>query len=126
LLPYDSMSLPNYFLADLPPEAALNPGMISDACQALKRNRERYLQTRSTASLVRVLSELASDWLDPNDPFRKQALAADPRETGFLPGTLAAGLNAFFSQLTGGNLELLLAQELGDRRRLDDLCSTPA
>jgi hypothetical protein len=34
------MNLPNYFLADLPPEAALSPTMIAEACQTLKRNRE--------------------------------------------------------------------------------------
>ena len=43
------MNLPNYFLADLPPEAALTPTMIAEACQTLKRNRESYLATRSTA-----------------------------------------------------------------------------
>ena len=37
------MNLPNYFLADLPPEAALSPLMISEACQTLKRNREQFL-----------------------------------------------------------------------------------
>ena len=42
------MNLPNYFLADLPPEATLSPAMITEACQTLKRNRERYLASRST------------------------------------------------------------------------------
>ena len=41
-------NLPNYFLADLPPEAELTPGLITEACQTLKRNRERYLEWRST------------------------------------------------------------------------------
>jgi hypothetical protein len=39
------MNLPNYFLADLPPEATLSPAMIAEACQTLKRNREHYLAT---------------------------------------------------------------------------------
>ena len=29
------MNLPNYFLADLPPEATLLPAMITEACQTL-------------------------------------------------------------------------------------------
>ena len=33
------MNLPNYFLADVPPGATLSASMISEACQALKRNR---------------------------------------------------------------------------------------
>ena len=44
------MNLPNYFLADLPPEATLSPAMITEACQTLKRNREQYLaRVRRTA-----------------------------------------------------------------------------
>ncbi len=37
------MNLPDYFLADLPPEATLSPAMIAAACDALKRNREKFL-----------------------------------------------------------------------------------
>jgi len=68
------MNLPNYFLADLPPEATLNPGMIGEACLTLKRNREQYLATRSTQSLITVLSNVARHWLEPEYPFRKMAL----------------------------------------------------
>ena len=35
------MNLPNYFIADLPPEATLTPTLIAEACQTLKRNREQ-------------------------------------------------------------------------------------
>ena len=58
------MNLPNYFLADLPPEATLSPAMITEACQTLKRNRERYLAGRSTEQLVKVLSDVAESWLE--------------------------------------------------------------
>ena len=37
------MNLPNYFLADLPPEATLTAAIIRDACQTLRRNRAQYL-----------------------------------------------------------------------------------
>ncbi len=37
------LNLPSYFLADLPPEAELTAGLITEACQTLKRNRERSL-----------------------------------------------------------------------------------
>ena len=47
-----NMNLPNYFLADLPPEATLSATMIGEACQTLKRNRVRYLGHRSTHSLI--------------------------------------------------------------------------
>jgi hypothetical protein len=119
------MNLPNYFLADLPPEATLSGTMVAEACQTLKRNRELYLADRSTASLVRTLSELAANWLEPEYPFRKMALTAEPHITGFSSATLARGLDAFFGQMTAQNLEELLLQDLGHNRRLDELCASP-
>ena len=35
------MNLPAYFLADLPPEAALTPAMVNAACDTLRRNRAK-------------------------------------------------------------------------------------
>jgi hypothetical protein len=120
------MNLPNYFLADLPAEATLTPVMISEACQALKRNRDRYLVGRSTQSLVKVLSEVAEGWLDPEYPFRKLALAQGPDATGFSRATLAGGLETFFGKLTAENLNALLHHELGHPQRLDQMVATPA
>jgi hypothetical protein len=117
------VNLPNYFLADLPPEAALNARMITEACQTLKRNREKYLANRSTQSLVEILSEVAANWLQPHDPFRKLALEQGPLATGFARQTLVNGLDAFFGQLTPENFSALLDQELGHPKRLDHLVS---
>lgn len=107
------MNLPNYFLADLPPEATLSPLMISEACQTLKRNREQYLANRTLQSMVTLLAKLAENWLEADFPFRKFAVerAAD---TGFSRATLQRGLDNFFKQLTRENFRALIAQELGD------------
>lgn len=107
------MNLPNYFLADLPPEATLSPLMISEACQTLKRNREQYLANRTVQSMVNLLSRLAENWLEPAFPFRKFALE-NASAIGFSRGTLERGLDNFFKQLTRENFRALLAQELGD------------
>ena len=115
------MHLPNYFLADLPPEATLSPLMVAEACQALKRNREQYLVRRTTEQQVTLLSKLADEWQDPGSPFRALALAQGPAETGFSRATIERGLDAFFRQLTRENLSALLVQDLGEARRLDDL-----
>ena len=117
------MNLPNYFLADLPPEATLSPAMIAEACQTLKRNRERYLTSRSTNSMVKVLSEVAANWLQAGDPFRKLALELGPAKMGFSRETLAKGLDNFFRQLTPDNFNMLLVQEFGDAKRLDGFCA---
>jgi len=118
------MNLPNYFLADLPPEAELTPKMIGEACQTLKRNREQYLAGRSTQSLVNALSGTAENWLEPDYPFRRLALEEGPAATGFSRATLAAGLDAFFKQLTRENLHALLLQDLGHAQRLDTMVAS--
>jgi len=120
------MNLPNYFLADLPPEATLSPAMLSEACQTLKRNRDRYLAGRSTEQLVRVLSDVAEAWRQPDNTFRKLALELGPAETGFSTETLKRGLDNFFRQITRENLQALLVQDLGDVRRLDAMTATGA
>jgi hypothetical protein len=118
------MNLPNYFLADLPPEASFSAGMIEEGCQTLKRNRERYLARRSTQSLVSVLSSVGRSWLDEGNPFRKLALEQGPAATGFSQATLKNGLDCFFKELTTEACNTLLEQDLGHAQRLDQLCAT--
>ena len=120
------MIMHNYFLADLSAGATLSATLISDACQTLKRNRERYLANRSTQSLVNVLSDVGRSWLEPNYPFRKLALEQGPAATGFSAAILASGLDCFFKQLTRENFQALLEQDLGHGQRLDKMVSAEA
>jgi hypothetical protein len=115
------MKLPDYFLADLPPEATLSSAIIGEACLALRRNRERFLAGRSTQSLIHTLSGVGASWLDPAYPLRKIALEQGPAATGFSRATLAAGLDTFFRQLTPAGFQALLEQDLGHARRLDEV-----
>ena len=115
------MNLPNYFLADLPPEAVLSPAMVTEACRTLKRNRAQYLAQRSTDSLVGVLCDVAEAWLKPDNAFRRRALEqtwnaglrhgangimgnavpeAGAPGPGFSQATLQKGLDNFFQQFT--------------------------
>lgn len=119
-----SPSLPNYFLANLPPEATLTGPMLTEACQTLKRNRERYLAQRSTRSLLDLLDALGKSWLEPGNPFRKLALENAPKATGFSRATLGAGLDLFFKQLLRAHLLTLLEQDLGHAHRLDEFVSS--
>jgi len=120
------MNLPNYFLADLPPEATLSPSMITEACLTLKRNRERYLAQRSTQSMVALLSSVAKSWLETENPFRKRALEQGPAATNLSRETLANGLDAFFRALTAEKFQALLVQDLGHAQRLDRLTASEA
>jgi len=108
------MNLPNYFLADLPPAAEISPAMIVAAGDTLKRNREKYLRSRTTGDLVNSLCEVAAEWLRPENKFRRLALKFGPEQTGFSPAILEKGLDAFFHRFTPENFEALLAQDLGD------------
>ncbi|MGZ5568869.1 MAG: acyl-CoA reductase, partial [Limisphaerales bacterium] len=113
------MNLPNYFLADLPAEASLTPTLITEACQTLRRNRQQYLISRSTSSIIQLLDSLGREWLDTDSPFRAHVLEQGPAKTGFAQRTLQHGLDSFFKQLTTENLEAFLKQELGNINRLD-------
>ena len=114
------MELPNYFLADLPDASTLTPKLVTDACHTLKQNREKFLSTQSTGNLIAILAKLALEWLDPEFPFRKLTLEEGPARTGFSRGTLASGLDRFFSQVTVENLKALVLQDLGSLHRLDE------
>ena len=118
------MNLPNYFLADLPPEAALNAKMVSEAGQALRRNRERFLAGRRTQSLIGALAEVSKGWLKPGDPFREMALRLGPGATGFSEQTLAFGLDTLFGTLTASGMEAIVLQYLGHLERLDQVVAS--
>jgi len=117
------MTLPNYFLADPPPEATLTATMITEACQALRRNRQQYLATRSTSIMISKLCQVAIDWLQPDFPFRKLALDQGPAALRFSQATLTSGLDLFFKQFTPESVRRLIEQDLGDLQRLDAFTS---
>ena len=108
------MNLPNYFFADLPPEATLSPPMITTACDTLKRNREKFLLHRTTGDIVSILCEIGAEWLLPENKFRRLALELGSIETGFSRPVLERGLDQFFRRFTPENFHALLAQDLGN------------
>ncbi len=117
------MNLPHLFLADLPPEAVMTPALVRDAGIAVKRNRAQWLAHRKTQELVELVAFAAERWLAPEDKFRRLALQLAPAETGFGPATIARGLDAFFRKLSVENLGGVIAQDLGDARRLDEFAA---
>src|SRR5271154_6084156 len=112
------MNLPDFFLADLPPEATLSPAIITASCETLKRNRQKFLHSRSTPEMIGILCEVGAGWRSTGEPFRKLALEQGPAATGFSRPILEKGLDGFFENFTPAGFESLLAQELGHGRRL--------
>ncbi len=111
--------LPDYFLVDLPPEATLTPTVVREACEALKRNRRRYLLERPTEALLRTLGLVAEKWLDPEYPIRQIALEHGEAMSGFPKHTIEKGLDGFFRGMTQEALNHLILQDLGHVRRID-------
>jgi len=116
-----NQELPNYFIADINDSKVLNQKLISEACYTLKKNRERFMEDRSTQSIILLLAELGKRWLDDGYKFRRMAIEQGSVESGFSAETIAYGLNTFFRELTEKNLEALIVQDLGHIGRLDDL-----
>ena len=114
------MNLPNYFIADLPPEASLTASLVTEAAQALKQNRAKYLAQRPTKALVETLCAVGQGWLSRGNAFRTMTLEQSA-SIGFSRETLAVGLDSFFKQLTPENFNALLEQDLGHSQRLDKL-----
>ncbi|MCC6232471.1 MAG: hypothetical protein IT580_07490 [Verrucomicrobiales bacterium] len=113
--------LPNYFLADLPAEAVIRGELVAEACLTLKRNRERFLQTRSTESILQILLETARAWQGPQSVWRAMALEEGPARTGFSREMIALGLDAYFKLWTARQLNALLQQEFAHPQRVDRL-----
>jgi hypothetical protein len=90
------MNLPNYFLADLPPEATFTPLMMEEACQTLEA-QSRALSRGTRHGLAHSPVERRGGELAATDyPFRLMALEQGPHATGFSPATLA-GVSTPFS-----------------------------
>jgi len=119
------LGLPNFFLIDTQPEARLSPEIITEACRQLKRNRVQYLRDTPTEQSVKILARLADNWRDDLFPIRKLALTHGPEATGFSKPSLARGLDQFFGRITEESLYNLIAQDLGDSRRLEGPMGTP-
>lgn len=118
------LSLPNLFLADLPSSLALTPGTVREACAAIGRNRDHWLSRLRTRQVAEMIAYTAEQWLLPDYGLRRLALQLGSTETGFGTATLSRGLDSFFRSLTLENLEGLLAQDLGDARRLDEVTAS--
>ena len=120
------MNLHQLFLADLGPDLQLTAETLRQASFAVRRNRNEWLVRQRTRGVIEMIAHTAEQWLEPDNGFRALALREGPAETGWSHATLARGLDAFFGSITVESLEALVAQDLGDARRLDDFGAGPA
>ena len=78
------------------------------------------MSERSVTSIIRTLDRLSRRWLDRRYFFRKKAVLALVRDSGFTEMMAQALLDDTFRELTASKLTALLKSELGDPRVLDE------
>jgi len=81
--------------------------------------REAYLAEVPVDRIVSLLDRVASRWLDPASPYRREAEELLPAITSYSEPAVRKGLASFLNLLRRENLERLIEQELPDPRVLD-------
>ncbi|MFI5266343.1 MAG: acyl-CoA reductase [Chloroflexota bacterium] len=81
--------------------------------------REAYLAHLPVDRIITLLDRVASRWLDPASPYRREAEELLPDITGYAEPAVRKGLASFLGLLRRENLERLVEQELPDPRVLD-------
>lgn len=82
--------------------------------------RDGYLANLPVARVVELLDRVASRWLDPSSPYRREAELLLPTITGYSEPAIRKGLPSFLASLRAENLTRLLEEELPDPRVLDE------
>jgi acyl-CoA reductase-like NAD-dependent aldehyde dehydrogenase len=76
----------------------------------------RPQQRRNLDDIIAVLSQAAKNWLAPNSPWRKRAVAEAPGPSGFSEAMLNEAIDLTFGVLTTEALTELVDRELKNRR----------
>ena len=98
---------------------------ILKEAEALRRAREEHFRSTPAIEIARRLGAVASKWLDPDYPLRRQTISEVSEASGFPPAMVAMGFDAAFRELLPPKLEELAARELGDVRTLDGFHPSP-
>lgn len=99
----------------------LTPDGLLRLAQRVAAARDDYLAGLPVWRVVTLLDRVASRWLDPASPYRREAERLLPEITGFHPTAVRKGLASYLSFLRQENLARLLAEELPDPLVLDQL-----
>src|SRR5258706_15222862 len=70
---------------------------------------------RGIDAVTAALSQTAKNWLTPNSPWRKRAVAEAPGPTGFSEAMVNEAIDLTFGILTADAFAELVDRELGDR-----------
>jgi acyl-CoA reductase LuxC len=85
----------------------------------LKKAQADYLASLSVARIVALLDRVATRWLEPGSPYRREAERLLPLVTGYAEPAIRKGLASWLATLREQNVLRLLHSELSDPSVLD-------
>src|SRR5205807_1629748 len=92
----------------------LTPAGLAAQMERIAAARDDYLAGLPVRRIVQVLDRVASRWLDPASPYRREAEALLPAITGYAEPAIRKGVSGYLSMLREENLLRLLDEELRD------------
>jgi hypothetical protein len=92
--------------------ARLTPEGVRAQAERLKSNQEAYLAGLPVRRVVTLLDRVASRWLDPSSPYRREAEQLLPQITGYAEPAIRKGLSAYLATLREANVLRMLEDEL--------------
>ena len=103
--------------------ARLTPKGLEAEAARLKAAQADYLAGLTINQIVTLLDRVASRWLDPASPYRREAEGLLPIVTGYAEPAIRKGLAAYLSTLREENVLRLLDAELSEPAVLDRFVS---
>jgi Acyl-CoA reductase (LuxC) len=98
----------------------LTPAGLAAQLERVASARDEYLRDLPVSRIVTLLDRVASRWLDPASPYRREAERLLPAITGYAEPAVRKGLASYLSLLREENLLRLLDSELSDLQVLDE------
>jgi len=94
----------------------LTPAGLAAQMGRIAAARDDYLVGVPVRRIVSLLDRVASRWLDPASPYRREAEGLLPAITGYAEPAIRKGVTSYLAMLREENLLRLLDEELRDTR----------
>src|SRR5438477_1085300 len=82
----------------------LTPAGLAAQMERIAAARDDYLAGLPVRRIVQVLDRVASRWLDPASPYRREAEALLPAITGYAEPAIRKGISSYLATLRAENL----------------------
>src|SRR5579859_2348845 len=97
----------------------LSPAGLTAQIARIATARDDFLVGLPVRRIVSLLDRVASRWLEPGSPYRREAEGLLPAITGYAEPAIRKGISSYLAMLREENLLRLLDSELRDSTVLD-------